>query len=68
MATIEQIQAKIRKLEVQAQALLSIKSQSALNKIRDLMSEHGLTTADIDAYSGKKRGPNRAPRPWRKQV
>ncbi|CAN7807994.1 H-NS family nucleoid-associated regulatory protein [Paraburkholderia hospita] len=57
MATFEQIQAKIKKLEEQARALLSTKSQAALNKIRDLMSEHGLTTADIDAHVGKRRGP-----------
>ncbi len=35
---------------------MSTKSTGALNKIRDLMADHGLTIADIDAYVGKKRG------------
>lgn len=59
MASLDQIQKKIKELEAQAQAILSVKSQTALNKIRDLMSAHGLSTADIEAYVGGKRGPKR---------
>lgn len=58
MATLEQIQAKLKKLQAQAEALIATKSQGALKEIRGLMEKYGLTTADIDAYTGgKKRGP-----------
>jgi DNA-binding protein H-NS len=58
MATLEQIQAKMKQLQAQADAMLSKQSSAVLEKIRELMSKHGLTTADIDAHtSGKKRGP-----------
>lgn len=56
MATLEKIQAQIKKLEAQAQALVTTKSATALTKIRDLMAKHGLTTADIDAHVGKRGG------------
>lgn len=57
MATLEQIQAKMKKLQAQAEAMLVAKSQAALNQIRDLMEKHGLTTADIGTHKGgKKRG------------
>ncbi len=58
MATLEQIQAKLKKLQAQAEALLAKKSQAAIDEIRSLMETHGLTAADIDApAAGKKRGP-----------
>jgi len=58
MATLEQIQAKLKKLQAQAEALLVKKSQAAIDEIRSLMEKHGLTAADIDApAAGKKRGP-----------
>lgn len=61
MATLEQIQAKLKKLQAQAEALIATKSQGALKEIRGLMEKYGLTTADIDAYAGgKKRGPKSA--------
>jgi DNA-binding protein H-NS len=57
MATLESLQAKIHKLQAQADALLAKKSSAVIEKIKSLMAEHGLTTADIDARSGgKKRG------------
>ncbi|PRY05995.1 H-NS histone family protein [Paraburkholderia sp. BL25I1N1] len=58
MPTLESLQAKIRKLQIQAEALTAKKSSAVIEKIRELMAEHGLTTADIDAHAGgKKRGP-----------
>ncbi|MDP9651961.1 H-NS family nucleoid-associated regulatory protein [Paraburkholderia caledonica] len=58
MATLESLQAKIQRLQAQADALLAKKSSAVIEKIKNLMAEHGLTTADIDAHAGgKKRGP-----------
>ncbi|MFM0198153.1 H-NS family nucleoid-associated regulatory protein [Paraburkholderia strydomiana] len=58
MATLESLQAKIQKLQAQAEALAAKKSSAVIEKIKHLMAEHGLTTADIDAHTGgKKRGP-----------
>jgi DNA-binding protein H-NS len=58
MATLESLQAKIQKLQAQAEALAAKKSIAVIEKIKSLMAEHGLTTADIDAHAGgKKRGP-----------
>jgi DNA-binding protein H-NS len=55
MPTLEQIQAKLKKLQAQAEALIAKRAQSVLNDIRKLMDEHGLTTADIDAHSSTKK-------------
>ena len=59
MATLESLQAKIAKLQVQAEAIAKKDSSGVIAKIRDIMEKHGLTTADIEAYVGgaKKRGP-----------
>lgn len=58
MATLEQIQARLKKLQAQAEAIVAKQSSTVLEKIRGLMEKHGLTTADIDAHLGrKKRGP-----------
>lgn len=58
MATLEQIQARLKKLQAQAEAIVAKQSSVVLEKIRGLMEKHGLTTADIDAHVGsKKRGP-----------
>ncbi|WP_042320227.1 H-NS family nucleoid-associated regulatory protein [Paraburkholderia caledonica] len=58
MTTLESLQAKIQRLQAQADALLAKKSSAVIDKIKNLMAEHGLTTADIDAHTGgKKRGP-----------
>ncbi|CAG9224150.1 Histone family protein nucleoid-structuring protein H-NS [Paraburkholderia sabiae] len=57
MATLEALQAKIKKLQAEAEAIVSKKSTAALESIRALMAKHDLTTADIDAHLGhKKRG------------
>jgi DNA-binding protein H-NS len=58
MTTLESLQAKIQRLQAQADALLAKKSSAVIEKIKNLMAEHGITTADIDAHTGgKKRGP-----------
>lgn len=58
MTTLESLQAKIQRLQAQADALLAKKSNAVIEKIKSLMAEHGITTADIDSHSGgKKRGP-----------
>ncbi|MFM0350678.1 H-NS family nucleoid-associated regulatory protein [Paraburkholderia sp. RL17-347-BIC-D] len=48
MATLEQIQSKLKKLQAQAEVMLAKKAQTAVDQIRALMLEHGLTTADIE--------------------
>ncbi|MFM0132772.1 H-NS family nucleoid-associated regulatory protein [Paraburkholderia sediminicola] len=48
MATLKQIQAKLKRLQAQADALLAKKAQAAVDQIRALMLRHGLTTADIE--------------------
>jgi hypothetical protein len=55
MPTLEQIQTKMKKLQVQADALIAKKAQSAVDQIRKLMLEHGLTTEDIEAKAKAKR-------------
>ncbi|QIE22913.1 H-NS family nucleoid-associated regulatory protein [Caballeronia sp. SBC2] len=55
MATLESLQAKIRKLEQQAEALIAKQVSGVIEKIRKLMAEHGLTTADISTQVGGKR-------------
>ncbi|WP_041744238.1 H-NS histone family protein [Paraburkholderia xenovorans] len=58
MATLEQIQARLKKLQAQAEAIVAKQSSAVLETIRGLMEKHGLTTKDIDAHLGsKKRGP-----------
>jgi DNA-binding protein H-NS len=55
---MESLQAKIKKLQAQADALIAKQSTGVIKKIREMMSKHNLTTADIDAHTGgKKRGP-----------
>jgi len=55
MPTLEKIQANIKKLQVQADALIAKKAQAAVDQIRKLMLEHGLTTEDIEAKAKAKR-------------
>ena len=55
MATLESLQAKLRKLEQQAEALIAKQSSTVIEKIRELMAKHGLTIADVDADGGGKR-------------
>jgi DNA-binding protein H-NS len=59
MPTLEQIQAKLKKLQAQADILIARKAQVAIDQIRDLMLKHGLTTADIEAKARARRAANR---------
>lgn len=64
-STLEQIQAKVKKLQAQAEAIIASNSKAALNQIHELMAKHGLTTADIDTHIGsgkndKKRSAGKA--------
>lgn len=56
MATLESIQARIAKLQAQAESLTTTKSTAVLEKIRVLMDKHAVTVADIEAFVGKRRG------------
>ncbi|CAB3690976.1 H-NS family nucleoid-associated regulatory protein [Paraburkholderia rhynchosiae] len=58
--TLEAMQAKIKKLQAQADALIAKQSSGVIEKIRELMAKHGLTTADIDARVGSKRRATKA--------
>lgn len=55
MATLESIQAKLQKLQRQAESLIAKQASGVIEKIRKLMAEHGLTTADISTQIGGKR-------------
>jgi DNA-binding protein H-NS len=57
MATLKQIQSRIEKLQAQAEGLIAKRAAVVIGEIRALMNQHGLTTADIDAHTPKKRGP-----------
>jgi len=41
MSTLEQIRAKMKKLQVQADALIAKKAQAAVGQIRKIMLAHG---------------------------
>ncbi|MEN8503595.1 MULTISPECIES: H-NS family nucleoid-associated regulatory protein [Paraburkholderia] len=53
MATLSEIQAKIQKLQVQAEKIVKKQSSAVLAEIRSLMDKHGVTIADIESYLGK---------------
>jgi hypothetical protein len=55
MSTLEQLQEKMKKLQVQADTLIAKKAQAAVDQIRKIMLEHGLTTLDIEANAKAKR-------------
>lgn len=56
MTTLESIQARIAKLQAQAETLVVTKSTAVLEKIRGLMEKHGISAADIESHVGKRRG------------
>ncbi|CAE6712028.1 H-NS family nucleoid-associated regulatory protein [Paraburkholderia nemoris] len=59
--TLEAVQAKMKKLQAQADALIAKQSTGVIEKIRELMAKHGLTTADIDTHAGGKQRAKPAP-------
>jgi DNA-binding protein H-NS len=54
MATLESIQARIAKLQAQAEAIIVSKSTVVLDKIRELMIKHGISVAEVEAHMGKR--------------
>ncbi|SAL23551.1 histone family protein nucleoid-structuring protein H-NS [Caballeronia peredens] len=50
MATLKQIQARLKKLQAQAESLIARRAQAVLDDIRAMMERHGLTTDDIDKH------------------
>jgi DNA-binding protein H-NS len=62
MATLESIQARIKKLQTQAEAIVTQRAQGALDQIRELMIKHGLTTEDIEQRAKARRDRARAER------
>jgi DNA-binding protein H-NS len=55
MATLEQIQTRMKKLQAQAEVMLAKRAQAAVDQIRAIMLKHGLTTEDIEARAKKRR-------------
>ncbi|BCQ22389.1 H-NS histone family protein [Caballeronia sp. NK8] len=55
MTTLEKIQARMKMLQTQAEAIVAKQAQAAVDQIRELMLKHGLTTADIEAKAKAKR-------------
>lgn len=56
MVTVDAIQLKISKLQKQAESIVQKQTSAGLAKIRDLMTKHGLSVADIERFLGKRRG------------
>ncbi|MDR5783261.1 H-NS histone family protein [Caballeronia sp. LZ065] len=55
MATLKQIQARLRKLQERAESLISDRAQAVLDDIRAMMERHGLTTSDIERHRRKAK-------------
>lgn len=53
--TLEAIQARLKKLQAQADALLTKETAKVVRTIHELMAKHGLTTADIVGHTGGKQ-------------
>ncbi|NPT58245.1 H-NS family nucleoid-associated regulatory protein [Paraburkholderia elongata] len=53
--TLEAIQARMKKLQAQADALTTKETAKVLKTIHELMEKHGLTAADIDGHLGGKQ-------------
>jgi DNA-binding protein H-NS len=69
MATLNQIQSRIAKLQRQAEELHRKETSAVIADIQKLMVEHGLTTADLDAHTGTARnGAKRGPKPGSKHA
>lgn len=56
MPTLEAIQAKIQRLQEQAEAMKAKQASAVLGRIVVLMSKNGISVADIEAYFGGKNG------------
>lgn len=56
MPTLEAIQAKIQRLQEQAEAMKAKQASVVLGRIVELMSKNGISVADIEAFLGGKNG------------
>jgi len=59
MATLKALQARIAKLQAQAQAIAKKESSTVVAKIRALMQEHGLSVTDLGNFSSDGKGPSK---------
>nr|WP_144063422.1 H-NS histone family protein [Caballeronia insecticola] len=55
MATLKQIQARLKKLQAQAESLIARRAQAVIDDIRAMMERHGLTTDDIAKHNKKTK-------------
>jgi hypothetical protein len=55
MPTLTQIQTRIAKLQLQAEAIAAKQISAALGEIAALMTKHGITPADIDAHLSTRK-------------
>ncbi|SAL71655.1 histone family protein nucleoid-structuring protein H-NS [Caballeronia arvi] len=61
MATLESIQAKIAKLQAQAETITKKQSAGVIAQIHSLMSKHGISMEDLSSeFGGKNRGTKMA--------
>lgn len=60
MATLEAIQARIKKLEAQAQALKAKAASGVIKQIHDLMARHEISIDDVAGFVGKASGKTKA--------
>ncbi|CAL8481113.1 H-NS family nucleoid-associated regulatory protein [Caballeronia sp. S22] len=60
MTTLESIQARIKKLETQAQALKTKAASGVLKQIHDLMARHEISIDDVAGFFGKASGKTKA--------
>lgn len=60
MATLEAIQARIEKLEAQAQALKAKAASGVIKQIHDLMARHEISIDDVAGFVGKASGKTKA--------
>lgn len=61
MSTYKQIQAQIEQLRIQAEEARKKELASAINQIKNLMAEFGITVSDLGAVGKKKAGRRAAP-------
>jgi DNA-binding protein H-NS len=54
MATIEQLQARVEKLQLQTNVMIAKRKDAVIRQIHKLLTEHGLTADDLGA-SAKPR-------------
>ena len=55
MPTLEAIQAKIQRLQEQAEAMKAKQASVVLGRIAELMSKNGISVEDIEAYVGNNK-------------